>query len=133
MDEGQGKAWPARTCSSCVLSLVEPLSCWGTGLGHWSPLTLFLSCLQEVGSIIGKVGAQFCSVWTSTRGLRPGKGPQAKSQFIFFSPTERRDCKANPGAGEDGVWECCLGFGGLEGRGDPWPTFSLNPTIWDDQ
>ena len=67
MGAGHGKVGLARNVSSCVLSQLDSLS-WrpGLGLGHHSPLTMLLSCLQEVGSIIGKVGAQFYSVRTST-------------------------------------------------------------------
>lgn len=50
----------------CPVSARSPILVEGLGLGPWSPLTPLLSCLQEVGSIIGKVGAQFCSLWTST-------------------------------------------------------------------
>lgn len=51
--------------------------------------------------------------------------------ILFFSPTEGRDCKANPGAGEDGVWGRSPGH--LMWREDPCPTFSLNHSFWADQ
>lgn len=44
------------------VSARAPVPAEGQGLGHWCSLTLLLSHLQEVGSIIGKVGAHFCSV-----------------------------------------------------------------------
>lgn len=66
---------------------------------HLSPLLL---SLQEVGSIIGKVGVRFCSVYSPQREPQPWlRGDHLG--ILVLSPTEGRDCKANPGAGKSGV------------------------------
>lgn len=87
----------------------------GPGVGHL--LIPLLSCLQEVGSIIGKVGAGLCSVCP----LKPQTSvrPQPlRPEPPSVSPTERRDREAHPGAGEEGAGEE-PGPGGEGGGGGP--------------
>lgn len=107
----------------------------GQGLGIGTSLTPLLSYLQEVGSIIGKVGAQFCSVCPLQ--------PEASVQETWHQPLRLRAflyfCLLQKGETVKRIREQVrLGCGeeprapGLEGRGDSCPTFSLDPTVWDD-